>query len=58
MSGVAALVLAIAALLRLKVERQRCMDVEEGWKVTRRGRQVCVVSSVAWCGCRETDVAA
>ena len=38
---------SIAAWVRLKVERRRCVGVEEGWKLSRRGRQVWVVRSVA-----------
>ena len=37
----------VAAWVRLKVERQRRVGVEEGLKVTRRGRQVWMVRSVA-----------
>ena len=37
----------IAAWVTLKVERRRCVGVEEGWKVSRRERQVWVVRSVA-----------
>ena len=48
MSGVAALMIAVVSWVRLKVERRRCVGVEEGWKVSRRGRQVWVVRSVAW----------
>ena len=37
----------IAAWVRLKVERRGCVGVEEGCKLSRRGRQVWVVRSVA-----------
>ena len=46
-SGVAAAMITVASWVRLKVERRRCVGVEEGWKVSRRGRQVWVVISVA-----------
>ena len=31
-----------------EVGRRRCVGVEEGWKISRRGRQVWVIRSVAW----------